>query len=327
MGMEKSAILFYAFGSGLGHLTRASSIARKLSHLVSGDLAVLTNTPFHDLFGEIPVRFIDTRSGSTACARDLIGEVIRRNTPRALIIDSFPRGIAGELPPILSRSDCKKILVRRILKDDYVQKFGINQFVIDHYNTTIYAEPVAQPHPPGALCCPILIRDFAELPSRAVSRSLLNAPAHMKVILMAGTGEKERVDSSQQLIMKIFKRINPGDYCLRLASPYHATEMEAGTIRHFPLLDLLPGTDILIGSSGYNLFHESRALSIPSIFLPQERLYDDQHLRAGDLAVSTPESLEERLRSLIATAGGSGITGYTNMAEAAARYIAAQIEA
>lgn len=320
--MKNPEIVFYSFGSGLGHLTRTCSIVRKLRKLASCRISVLTNSPFHKLFDEMPVEFIDSTSLSTDLCKRRIWDYFGAMRPGTIVVDSFPRGIAGELPPILSARNIRKILVRRILKEDYIEKFQIEDFIASHYDAVIHAEPIPDSRSPGMECCPILIRDYEELRGEEASKRLLNADIHDKVIIASTTGDDQLVEGFHRAVTRAFERIEARGFCLRLVSPLSRAMHSNCHIRYFPLLELLPGADILLGPCGYNLYHESMALSIPSIFLPGDRLYDDQGMRAGSSAVAA-ESLDQRLAELIRQVNARGVTrtSYVNMAESAAKLI------
>jgi predicted glycosyltransferase len=94
-------------------------------------------------------------------------------------------------------------------------------------------------------------------------------------------------------------------------------------IQHFPLMEWLPGADLVVGPCGYHLCHETAAVGVPSVFVPQQRRYDDQCARAQDrLTARSPEELEAQMRRLAESPAERLPPGFVNGAEEAARLLA-----
>ena len=81
--------------------------------------------------------------------------------------------------------------------------------------------------------------------------------------------------------------------------------------RYTPV-ELLPGVDVAVSAGGYNTFHELMFAGVPTVFLPQPRIADDQRERslravaagAGKIA-STFEDVAECVAELLADEGAS----------------------
>jgi hypothetical protein len=71
-----------------------------------------------------------------------------------------------------------------------------------------------------------------------------------------------------------------GRALVRLAAPEEGP-LPAGVepVRHYPLLELLAGVDLVVGAGGYNTVHEARACRRPLLALARPRLYDRQARR------------------------------------------------
>jgi UDP:flavonoid glycosyltransferase YjiC (YdhE family) len=52
----------------------------------------------------------------------------------------------------------------------------------------------------------------------------------------------------------------------------------------YPALDFLPAFDAAVTAAGYNAVHELLYAGIPSVFIPFERMVDDQEKRAREIA-------------------------------------------
>jgi predicted glycosyltransferase len=104
----------YALGGGWGHLTRAAALARAASprHAVR----ILTNSPYAGVvrkaLPELDVAALDPALPAPETRRAALRE-IRAARPSCLIVDTFPRGLGGELVPVLESLDAKKVLVHR----------------------------------------------------------------------------------------------------------------------------------------------------------------------------------------------------------------------
>jgi len=298
-------------GSGLGHLTRTHSIIRKLKTLFNGDLTVLTNSTYAPLFDFSPytLHCIDTAKAGAPSVKETVEGYIRGFKPDIVVVDTFPRGLAGELAHFLPDLAAKKVLIERFLKVDYLRRFSVSDFINSNFDRVISVEPVTQHDDdkvPTFLACPVLQRDCSELPSRDSARQILSITGQNRVILCVIERIQKKDASLYTLLCKIFSFIKPRGFELRFASVNKADEEEEEEREkkelftyHFPLIEVLPAADILIGPSGYNLYYESKALSITSLYLPQKMMYDDQSKRAGDEGISDPDALLKRLSALI----------------------------
>src|ERR1700753_818341 len=98
----------YAMGGGWGHLTRALALARVAPVAVR----IASNSPY--------VRLIPDQS--------LFAPLAALANCGVLIVDTFPRGIVGELAPCLSQTQAKKIFIARDIDPEYVQSFALHEF-------------------------------------------------------------------------------------------------------------------------------------------------------------------------------------------------------
>ncbi len=297
-------------GSGLGHLTRTHSIVRKLKTLFRGELTVLTNSTYASLFDFSPfsVRCIDTAKTGAPSVRETVENFVKSFKPDILVVDTFPRGLAGELAHFLPHLAVKKVLIQRFLKEDYLHRFAVPDFIENNFDIVISAEPVSQHNlekVPTVIACPVLQRDYNELPSIDSAREHFSVTGQNRIILCVIQRIKRKDASLYTVLCKIFSVIKPRGFELRFAPEIKAEEDDEENVKnplfvsHFPLIEVLPAVDILVGPSGYNLYYESKALSIPSLYLPQKMMYDDQVRRAGMEGISSPDALLERLSVLI----------------------------
>lgn len=113
-----SASLHYAFGGGLGHLTRTLALRHTLG--LQGPVATLCSSPaaaapwFADTLRPriAPPSLQHSREG----LRDWIGFHLQECRPREIYVDAFPGGLLGELCDFPWPEDVDLILIARILK-------------------------------------------------------------------------------------------------------------------------------------------------------------------------------------------------------------------
>src|SRR5690349_9111998 len=91
---------------------------------------VLTNSPYASIVaGRLPTLdlvVLDACAPAEAIRRAVQREIAACR-PSCLIVDTFPRGIGGELAGVLGSSDARKVLVHRDLNPRYVESAGIRR--------------------------------------------------------------------------------------------------------------------------------------------------------------------------------------------------------
>src|SRR5262249_40497270 len=137
----------YALGGGWGHLTRAAALARRAP--AGCEVAIVTNSPYADVVrASLPELRIVT--GDPV-------ELVREAKPEWFIVDTFPRGLGGELAPVLGEVPCRKALNHRDLNPEYVRRYNVVEFVREHYDR-VFAVDAAPPQFSAMRTAPWLIR-------------------------------------------------------------------------------------------------------------------------------------------------------------------------
>jgi hypothetical protein len=302
MEFKEARVLFYCLGSGMGHLTRAAAISRKMKRFISGEIAIITNSPFHYLLEVEDISTIylknlteiDDQTG--ALIRGIIGQV----NPELLVVDSYPAGIREELVPLLSSAKLKKAFLRRRIDEEFLSHQEMASCALKYFDIVIDCEPLPPlEHPLEIECCPIMVRDADELLASQVARDVLLSRNSYKVILGVTTRKKEDSLEFFNLLEKVSLQIRRENYELRFASPYNFADVRETwhNIRYFPLFEISPGVDILVGYYGYNLFYESRMRGVPTIFISREPLHPAITLGPHQvLASDNADDLERTLR-------------------------------
>jgi hypothetical protein len=328
--MSDPLVVYHALGGGFGHAVRALSLARQAAKLFGGRHLLQVNTGFAPclagLVGADPrltLSCFDPAATPEQVSRQTLA-LLRDARPALLVVDTFPRGVGGELAEVLECwSGCPRVLVSRGLPADYVARRGLRAFVARHFDLVLApGEPSPFAGAPGfEQLPPFTILDQEEMPGRPDALRLLGAPA--PAVLVAGSGSMAECQAWQDAAADLAARWPAGAPPLRLALPPGFAARPGGppVVQHFPLMACLAGVRVVLGNAGYHLVHETRAAGVAGVFVARARQYDDQ---AGRLAPDERVAgglLESVLRRLAQPAPAPA-PGPNGAARAAARMAA-----
>ncbi|HLK68347.1 MAG TPA: hypothetical protein VKU19_33170 [Bryobacteraceae bacterium] len=280
--------LIYALGGGWGHLTRAVALARAAQR--DRPVRILANSPY--------IAHVTDGVDIVCCeTRDSALRAIHDTAPDCLIVDTFPRGIGGELCAL--RSDARKVLVHRDLNPEYVQQFDLAQFVSSNYDLVVV---------PGATegsqfrsdirTAPWLVRSAHEIPT--------DVPVKPGTVLVCASGRAEELAWYGAVIAELSRLDCPAPVrCVSADRPLQCPEDL--WLRYWPAIDLLGAASVVIGGAGYNTISECVSWQAPLVARPWPRMYDRQELRARRAAelgrVIVVDTPEEAARAAIREAG------------------------
>lgn len=299
--------LIYALGGGWGHLIRAVALSRAaMPHF---QFTLLTNSPYAAWLTpyEPDLHFHCLAPGlsqAETCAQ--VRQFLQQASWDSLIVDTFPRGLGGELADLLPHLPRPRILIHRDLNPTYVQKKDLLAFVATHYDLILVPEtgshlPLAN-LPQVKQTAPWLCRNAMELPELAVARDRLGVGAAPLVLVLA-CGQPQELSTYGDLAIRIgvtFPQLVVR--CLGATCP--ATCPPELWQFYYPAIDLLPAATVVVGAGGYNTVAECQALGRPLIAIPQNRLYDRQqtrlaHHRSNCTWVQNADGAIVALRSLL----------------------------
>ena len=208
----------------------------------------------------------------------LVKETFEQSNAQLLVVDTFPRGLGGELAVLLPAMAIPKALVHRDLNPKYIESFGLNDFVEQNYDLLLTpGEPGQLDSVPTLHTRPWLIRDSNELLSKECARTHFGLPEsdQSPVVLVSGCGRPEEITEMTELAawlrLQLKERVH-----VRFCSP---TSNELADVSAWPLLPLLLAVDVLIGAGGYNTVSEARATQTPLLAFARSRMYDRQYVR------------------------------------------------
>ncbi|MDY6782321.1 MAG: UDP-N-acetylglucosamine--LPS N-acetylglucosamine transferase [Cyanobacteriota bacterium] len=284
--------MIYALGGGWGHLTRALSLAKIVGAkaLNTKGVQVLTNSPYLAYFPPSLLPKNCTIQGISPFAnaeetRDRVREILLATAHNCLIVDTFPRGLGGELAalfPSLPRQ--KRVLIHRDLNPNYVEAKNLSQFVAQWFDLILIPGegcdlplahlPQVQHTPPW------LIRNAEELPDWETVCSILcwdrEIESRRVLVLASGRAEERFIYGK---LVQVLARSYPTIEVRCLAAEKPPECPQELWISYFPALDCLQGADVVAGGGGYNTVWECQAAGVPLVAFPFERLYDRQAAR------------------------------------------------
>jgi hypothetical protein len=305
--VPSGGVFYYALGGGMGHLVRAHAIARAFSRIDSRPFVTLTNARF--ALPEVPIRLqLEGRPQAVQLA-ELLRELLNALQPSMLVVDAFPAGILGELEPVLTEAVRPKLTLLRRLQPAWIDKWELPRLLSTAYDAVALIEPGARfagypDHLRTVETPPVLARNADELLASTAARAKLSHTGEAPLVAAAITGDALGdygiLRAAESHLEAAFGR----EATLLLAAPMQPVGHQARTVFPVPLMEVLTGVDLVIGACGYNLAHETAALAMPAIFMPQRRTYDDQLGRAhGRLIARSGEELEALLRFTLSLAG------------------------
>ena len=275
-------LLIYALGGGWGHLNRSLALARVAASKYK--IKLISNSPY---VSEIDLKNCEVLTISHQAGfkqtRSIIEQTIEQVSFDCLLVDTFPRGLGGELTDLAAKVKQPKILINRYLKPEYTQRYCLEEFVRQNYPQILIPgenTPSAFAHLPQAIKTPPwLIRSSHELtalPGAAALLGLTIEQARQPLIVILASGYRAEL----ALYGAIANSLVQLGYTVRCISPTLPPQCPPEIWRcHYPALECLWLADLVIGSGGYNTVFECDRLNLPLIAIPHQRLYDCQLTR------------------------------------------------
>jgi len=200
---------------------------------------------------ELLIEVVSTREEAVARIEEALCDV--------LVVDTFPRGLGGELASLLPRCAAKKILVHRDLASEYVAWGNLREFVASHYD---------------CILCPGERGPFADLPQALltapwIARAPLAVSSAASVVVCASGNADEMPWYGEVAGLLAARDIDVR--CLAPISPWNP---------HWPAIDWIACADVVVGGAGYNTVNECLATGTPLVARPWTRKYDRQRARA-----------------------------------------------
>lgn len=313
---KQLSIVSYAVnGRGVGHLTRLIAIQRWVRRYatfcgVATQHWFLTTSEadtmlHHEGFAgfKLPSKSVVEEAGIDklaylALAKQWVWSSVALLRPDLFLVDTFPNGSFHELLSVLDLC-AKKALVMRATKREITSQPAYRA-VAGLYDRIIcsvrqdeqagFAQQLGLPEKRLRFVGPIMRKERFELLSRAEARRRLGIPKDARCWLVSAGGGGD--DSAESLFNKVSALFAEDDesWLIFAAGPLYRGIRFAGERRIFwtssDLSEYLPAVDAAISAGGFNAAHELMFAGVPAIFIPQDKIADDQRQRVESLALS-----------------------------------------
>jgi len=307
MSRTLRVVAYAVNGSGVGHLTRLHGIARWIRRYAAAagaraEVSFLTSCEadsilFADKFPsfKLPSKTVINDAGFDklaylGLAKQWVWHSLALLRPDLLIVDTFPRGAYGELLGALDLVR-KRAFVYRPTKASFAARADF-QAMLPLYDLVVVpdtrddANIQAPSSVQGRLrfVGPVVSRERCELMPRGAARAELGVEGErLAVLVSAGGGGDPGVDDH---LATVHRALGDDDsiHLVFAAGPLHRGTPIRGPrvtwIEGPGLAERMLAFDVAICAAGYNTFHEVMLAGIPALFVPQEKIADEQDQRA-----------------------------------------------
>lgn len=325
MGQTLRIVNYAVNGSGAGHLTRLVAVSRWLRRYalalqVRAEIYFLTSSEadsllFHEGFAsfKLPSKTAVTDAGIDklaylALAKQWVWHSLGLLRPDLLVVDTFPSGSFGELVSALDL--CRyKAFIHRPVKEEFASRPDF-QAMLPLYDLIVvpeHAEPDSQSSLRPRFVGPVMVRDRGELWSRSEVRAHFGVKDDALVVYVSAGGGGDPGAEAQLHAVCSALLAEPDLHLVVGAGPlYRGRPLFAPRVAWLTqagAAELMGGFDLAVCAAGYNSYYELMLAGVPSIFLPQDKVADEQDRRA---ATAEQAGAAIRLRTPISTGGGNG---------------------
>ena len=244
-------VLIYALGGGFGHVRRALNVVQAFGS-ESGDIEWLLICPQRCEHLVPPdISYLGVKEQPREALARLMAETLQSFRPSLVIVDTFPRGVLGELhfPPAQRR-----VLLSRSVPPAFYGDPEVNKALWE-YDEVFWTEPKAYEDWPGVEIEPVVSW------SGPYETCSVSTGAR---VLGLGTSLYQH----QETLRLAFEHAFAGP-------DFEATWVASGSWEP-DLFRRFGDYDLIVSAAGYNTFYEVLQAGTAAIFVPQKRRYDDQ---------------------------------------------------
>lgn len=290
-------------GAGVGHVQRLCAINRWLRRYAtylgirSQHWFITTSEADTWLFAEdfaafkLPSKSIVESAGIDkpeylAMAKQWVWTAMATLRPDLFIVDTFPNGSFDELAPALDLCR-KKALVLRPVRPEILERPGFKALT-GLYDRVVVPADLDSPAfslPVDPLRTgPIMLDERFEAHDRAEARRRLGVEGDAFCWLIAGGGGADPLVPAVFDAADAVAHRDPSLHLVFAAGPLCRLPPRRGARRTWwtdpGLGQVLAGVDGAVSAAGFNSVHELLHAGVPTIFLPQRKVADDQEARA-----------------------------------------------
>lgn len=291
-------ILFVATnGAGLGHLTRCISVARRIRKINPKKEIIFVTT-------SLALTIINREGFLAYCipSKELIKNITSaqwNNLLRKLLDDIFNLYkitdiiFDGATPyasitASMAKHNVNKFWIKRSGEKD--EEIATKREALEvHFDTVIIPGEFGVENPEQLknklFINPILYLDKNELWSKEEVRQYLNIPIEKKAVyIQLGAGNINDIDSDINRIISAIRKNGNAVMILGeslIGNELRIIEDDIIIVKDYPNAKYYNGFDFAVSACGYNSFHESVFLGLPTLFIPNMNTKtDDQYGRA-----------------------------------------------
>lgn len=286
-------------GTGVGHLTRVSAIARHAPASVKPVVLTMCAASQIPMWANIAVEYYPTRAYSGMEQRDwnrrlagTILNVVEAHDVDAMIFDG-PWPYAGLIRAADARSDLPLIWCRRGMSKSpspaLLEKAKRFDAILVPGELAGAADPDEIDRLSHVLPLdPVLLTDAHDLVDVHTARQELGLdPERPAVLVQLGAGNINDTRALQEEVVRAIAMHTTAQICLARSAISNQTtdQQHVATVSRYPLGTHLRAFDFAVSACGYNSFHELVAAAVPAVLIPNlSTSTDDQGRRAETAA-------------------------------------------
>lgn len=262
--------LYYAVGGGLGHISRCAKLIKQIS-LAENEIIVVGSSKY--ISEQITnCELIDIANSNIRNTKKIIEDIIKKHSISHLYVDTFPFGLFGELHQILS--NLSATYIARILKPAYFNMHMKKTGMV--FNETLKIEKL--PDTQHSIINSIS-RKCTDIQLQTTIKPKNLPVTSRKKWLVVHSGP---VEECELLCMYATENAKIRKELIQL---FVITQCEFNFTNAIILTEFLAegyfeDADMIITGCGYNCMAETSRYAHKHLFMPFERKYDDQFLRA-----------------------------------------------
>ena len=268
-----SLCLYFAPGSGLGHLNRALAVCLALRER-GVDAEIVTNSPFAEGMARA-ARHSITRI-AIAQWKQAAPEYARSRAPQLAIVDTFPFGLRGEwsMPPSGLRI---AYMARRLRMENYRESGDWTRFaaiialeaLFSDHEEAIASATVSVVRLPGPIRLP---PGVIQTPVPPALGKLLDSGKGWLVVHSGPPAESRH-------LVHVARSKMPPDSPLALIAPWGVDGVDCPCFEYFPACNLTAGAAHVVSGAGYNAVADMLVQRERHTAIPFERKFDNQAAR------------------------------------------------
>ena len=274
-------ILYYAVGGGLGHLSRATAVIHTLGLEVQ-EVLILTSVksaieiPFFQEYRieVLPAHFQQAREAYETWLRDCL----QKYAIAEIFIDAFPGGLIGEWHFLAEPSfrELRLVYVARLLQWEKYLPFVSKELF---FRETLLLEPLEEAHYQYIELQSFLVRAPQLQYPEAKSVKLPRLPAEAWLIVHSGPPHEVQALCHLAQETARLEDLKPSFVLISLEKNSKISD-KVQYLPFYPAHLLFAQAARIFTACGFNAMYQTRPFAAKHHFLPFERHYDDQFLRA-----------------------------------------------